>query len=70
MVGHDRIAPDPNVLGGKPAVRGARLAVDFNLGRLARWRAQEQILSKYPALTPEALGAVFRAPLTFSTKRS
>jgi uncharacterized protein (DUF433 family) len=31
----EHIESDPEILGGKPAVRGTRLAVDFLLGLLA-----------------------------------
>ena len=59
MVGHDLIASDPHVLGGKPVVRGTRLTVDFILQLFAQGWTQEQVLTNYPALTSEALRAVF-----------
>ncbi|HME71851.1 MAG TPA: DUF433 domain-containing protein [Myxococcota bacterium] len=59
MVGHDLVASDPQVLGGKPVVRATRLAVDFILQLFAQGWTQEQVLANYPALTPEALRAVF-----------
>lgn len=53
------IGSDPEVVGGKPVVRGTRLAVDFILGLFAAGWTQEQVLENYPSLTPEALKAVF-----------
>ncbi len=55
----DYIHSDPEVLLGKPVVKGTRLAVEFLLGLLAAGWTQEQVLENYPTLTPEALRAVF-----------
>lgn len=55
----DHIASDPQVLAGKPVVRGTRLAVDFILGLFASGWTQDRVLQNYPSLTPEALKAVF-----------
>ena len=53
------IHSDPNVLLGKPVVKGTRLAVDFLLRLLAAGWTEQQVLESYPTLTPEALRAVF-----------
>lgn len=53
------IHSDPNILLGKPAVKGTRLAVDFLLGLLAAGWSEQQVLENYPSLTPDALRAVF-----------
>lgn len=55
----EHITSDPAVLGGKPVVRGTRLAVDFILGLFASGWTHEQVLGNYPALSPESLQAVF-----------
>jgi uncharacterized protein (DUF433 family) len=55
----EHVTSDPQVLAGKPIVRGTRLAVDFILGLFASGWTQDQVLQNYPALTPEALKAVF-----------
>ncbi len=52
------ITSDPEILHGKPVVRGTRLAVDFLLGLLASGWTPEQVLENYPALSAESLGAV------------
>jgi uncharacterized protein (DUF433 family) len=53
------ITSDPEVLSGKPIVRGTRLAVDFLLGLFAAGWTHDQVLANYPGLTPESLRAIF-----------
>lgn len=42
-----RITADPNVLVGKPVVKGTRIAVEFVLERLAAGWSAEQISEQY-----------------------
>jgi uncharacterized protein (DUF433 family) len=53
----DRIVIDPNVLSGKPVIRGTRLAVEFIVGLLAQDWTVEQVLDNYPGLTREDVRA-------------
>ena len=53
----DRIAIDPDVLAGKPVVRGTRLSVDFIIGLLGQGWSDSDILRNYPGLTREDIGA-------------
>ena len=53
------IEVDPQVLSGKPVVKGTRLAVDFLLGLFAAGWTEAQVLDNYPNLSPEALRAIF-----------
>jgi uncharacterized protein (DUF433 family) len=53
------IVSNPKVLGGKPAVTGTRLAVEFILGLYASGWTTEQVLRNYPSLREESLQAVF-----------
>jgi uncharacterized protein (DUF433 family) len=53
------IHSDPEILLGKPVVKGTRLAVDFILDLFAAGWKEEEILENYPTLSPEALQAVF-----------
>jgi uncharacterized protein (DUF433 family) len=53
MSWQQRISMDPAILGGKPVVRGTRLAVDFLLELLAAGQSEEEILTDYPGLTHE-----------------
>ena len=63
MKGHDeralldRITTVPGLLGGKPVIRGRRLAVEHVLGMLAAGDDVETILSGYPWLEPEDIRA-------------
>lgn len=59
MAWQDHITTDPEVLAGKPIVRGTRLAVEFLLGLLASGWSPEQILASYPHLTADGLRAAF-----------
>jgi uncharacterized protein (DUF433 family) len=43
-----RITIDPRIFGGKPIIRGHRLAVEHVLGMLAAGDSPEDILSGYP----------------------
>ena len=52
-----RITSRPNVLAGKPTVRGTRLSVEFILNLLAHGATETEILSEYEGLVPEDLTA-------------
>ncbi len=45
------IIADPEVLAGKPVIRGTRIPVDLILKKLAENITAEQILKDYPRLT-------------------
>lgn len=47
----ERIALDPEILTGKPVIRGTRLAVEFILDLLAAGQTESEILDNYPGLT-------------------
>jgi uncharacterized protein (DUF433 family) len=52
-----RIIIDPNVLVGKPVIKGTRISVEFVVELLGRgWKAEE-ILRQYDHLTPEDIQA-------------
>lgn len=53
----ERITVDPNVLVGKPVIKGTRIAVEFVIDLLARGWTTEQILKEYDHLTPEDIQA-------------
>ena len=48
-----RITIDPDILVGKPVIKGTRLAVEFIVGLLAQEWAEQDILSNYPGVTHE-----------------
>ena len=59
MTWADHVHADPRIAGGKPVVKGTRLAVDFVLGLLAEGWSRDELRTNYPQLTDEALLAVF-----------
>ena len=56
-VTENRIVIDPNILVGKPIIRGTRIAVEFIIALLAEGWTREQILANYPHLKPEDIAA-------------
>jgi uncharacterized protein (DUF433 family) len=53
MNGNDRIVLDPDILTGKPVIKGSRLAVEFIIDLLAQGWSEEDILRNYPGLVHE-----------------
>jgi len=47
----NRIVVDPNILVGKPVVKGTRLAVEFIVDLLAQGWSEAEVLRNYPGLT-------------------
>jgi uncharacterized protein (DUF433 family) len=52
-----RITVNPNIFGGKPIIRGHRLAVEHVLGMLAAGDTVEDLLDGYPWLEREDIRA-------------
>lgn len=52
-----RITINPEIFGGKPIIRGRRLAVEHVLSMLAAGDAADTILEGYPWLEPEDIQA-------------
>lgn len=52
-----RIVIDPEILVGKPVVKGTRLAVEFIIDLLAQGWSESDILRNYPGLTREDIQA-------------
>lgn len=53
----ERIVVNPKIFGGKPIIRGRRLAVEHILGMLAAGDTPQTILEGYPWLEPEDIQA-------------
>ena len=49
----ERIVVDPEILAGKPVIRGTRLAVELVLELLAAGQSEQEVLNSYPGLTRE-----------------
>lgn len=53
----ERITINPKIFGGKPIIRGHRLAVEHILGMLAAGDTIETLLEAYPSLEKEDVQA-------------
>ena len=53
----ERIIVDPEVLVGKPVIKGTRISVEFVIDLLARGWTVDQILREFDHLTPEDIQA-------------
>ncbi len=53
----DHIESTPNVLKGKPRIKGAHISVSLILGYLAARNSPEQIIAELPDLTTENITA-------------
>ena len=54
---HDRIAMNPEIMGGKPTIRGTRIPVETILRKLGAGIAMDEILADHPRLTAEDIRA-------------
>lgn len=61
-----RISFDPQVMGGKPCIRGMRITVGTIVGLVASGRSHEEILALYPYLEAEDI----REALQYAAWRS
>lgn len=57
MTWQERIVIDPEILVGKPVIKGTRLAVDFIIDLLAQGWSEADILRNYPGVTCEDIQA-------------
>ena len=70
MTEYPRITLDPNILLGKPVIRGTRLSVEFVIGLLADGCSEADILANYPGITREdILACLAYARDTLSSER-
>jgi len=53
----DRIIVNPDVLLGKPVIRGTRLAVEFIIDLLAQGWSEQDIMGNYPGVAHEDIAA-------------
>jgi uncharacterized protein (DUF433 family) len=50
---HDRIEMNPEIMGGKPVIRGTRVPVDLILRKLGAGATAEEVLADHPRLAPD-----------------
>ena len=55
-----RIEVDPEVVLGKPVIRGTRIPVELILRKLSEGASEADLLDAYPRLTPEDIQAALR----------
>jgi len=60
MFGFDRVTFDPDILGGKPCIRGMRLSVSLIVNLVANGMTVEEIVAEYPDLEPEDIQQALR----------
>ena len=60
----DRITLNPNLMAGKPVIKGTRLTVEHILNLLAHGATVKEILAEYDGLTKEDI----QACLLFATR--
>ncbi|RDB08083.1 DUF433 domain-containing protein [Runella aurantiaca] len=53
------IHADPQILNGKPVIKGTRLSIEFILERLSDGWSEQMLLENYPRLSHESLLAVY-----------
>lgn len=59
-----RISVDPEVMAGKPVIRGTRIPVELIVRMLAQGISEREILREYPRLQPEDI----RAALAYAAR--
>ncbi len=55
----EHLIVDPEVMTGKPVIKGTRLTADFLFGLLGSGWTVEELLENYPKLTRESVRALF-----------
>jgi uncharacterized protein (DUF433 family) len=54
---HERIEMNPEIMGGKPVVRGTRIPVELVLRKLGAGMTAEEIIADHPKLSLEDIRA-------------
>jgi uncharacterized protein (DUF433 family) len=54
---HERIEINPDIMGGKPVIRGTRVPVEMILRKLGAGMTPEDIMADHPRLTPDDIRA-------------
>ena len=56
----ERISSDPDILHGKPCIKGTRIPVSLIVSLVAEGATVEEIIKDYPSLTPEDIRAAIK----------
>jgi uncharacterized protein (DUF433 family) len=54
---HERVEINPEIMAGKPVIRGTRIPVELVLRKLGAGMSTEAILADHPRLTPDDIRA-------------
>jgi uncharacterized protein (DUF433 family) len=54
---HERVETNPEIMGGKPVIRGTRIPVELVLRKLGAGMAPGEILANHPKLTLDDIRA-------------
>jgi uncharacterized protein (DUF433 family) len=54
---HERIEANPEIMGGKPIIRGTRVPVELVLRKLCAGLTADEIITDHPRLTPDDIRA-------------
>ncbi len=63
---YDRITVDPNIMVGKPVIKGTRIPVYVILNLLGEGCTFEEIIKEYPDLTKEDIFAAIKFAARFT----
>ena len=61
---HEHIVVNPDIMVGKPVIKGTRLPVEYILGLLAQGTTHAEMMKEYPKITEKDI----QACLLFATK--
>jgi uncharacterized protein (DUF433 family) len=64
---HERIEINPDVMFGKPVIKGTRIPVDLILRALGDGMSVDELLAGYPKLTREDVRAAYRFAADYIT---
>ncbi len=65
----NRITVDPNIMDGKPCIRGMRIQVSLILNLVANGMSSEEIIEAYPYIEREDISQCFRKRRHFIRRR-
>ena len=60
QIPHERIVSDPDIMMGKPTIKGTRITVELILEKLGEGMSIGELLEAYPHLTQEDVRAALR----------
>ena len=60
QIPHERIVSDPDIMMGKPTIKGTRITVELILEELGEGLSVEDVLRAHPHLTKEQIRAALR----------